>query len=90
MTRDVDTLLAVSKAVIDAKPHHVDPKCCPLPWRNDMFADSQSRQLVVAVMRDDGVVKIHPPVARVLESVVAALAGAGHGTQLGTFLLIAA
>lgn len=43
-----------------------------------MFKDVQSRPLRIAVMRDDGVVRPHPPVARVLEEVVSKLKKAGH------------
>ena len=43
-----------------------------------MFIEAQTRPLVIAVMRDDGVVKPHPPVTRVLEDVAAKLEMAGH------------
>ncbi|KAF2682321.1 amidase [Lentithecium fluviatile CBS 122367] len=78
MSRNVDSLVAVTKAIIEARPYEEDPKSCPLPWRGEVFADVQSRPLVIAVMRDDGVVKLHPPVARVLETVLSKLAKAGH------------
>jgi amidase len=78
MSRDIDSLIAVTKAVIDATPWNEDPKCCPVPWRSDVFQDAQSRPLVVAVMRDDGVVKPHPPISRVLEEVVTKLKLTGH------------
>lgn len=78
MSRNVDSLIAVTKAVIDAKPWNEDPKCCPLSWRDELFVGVQSRPLVIAVMRDDGVVKPHPPIARVLEEVTTKLQNAGH------------
>lgn len=78
MSRSVDSLIEVTKAVIDSKPWDYDPKCAPLTWRDEMFADVQSRPLVVAVMRDDGVVRLHPPVARVLEEVANKIVEAGH------------
>jgi amidase len=78
MSGDIDSLIAVTKAVIDATPWDQDPKCCPVPWRSDIFQDAQSRPLVVAVMRDDGVVKPHPPISRVLEKVATKLELAGH------------
>jgi amidase len=78
MTRNISSLIAVTKAVVDAKPWDQDPKCSPIPWRSDIFEDAQSRPLVIAVMRDDGVVRPHLPVSRVLEEVVAKLEQAGH------------
>jgi amidase len=78
MTRNVASLISVTKAVISSKPWDLDPKCCPIPWRSEMFADVQSRPLVIAVMRDDGVVKPHPPISRVLEEVATTLQNAGH------------
>ncbi|CAI6331438.1 unnamed protein product [Periconia digitata] len=78
MSRNLSSLVAATKAVIDAQPWTLDPKCCPLPWRQDLFTSVQSRPMVIAIMRDDGVVKLHPPVARVLEEVVSKLEKAGH------------
>jgi Asp-tRNA(Asn)/Glu-tRNA(Gln) amidotransferase A subunit family amidase len=73
MSRNIDSLIAVTKAVVDAVPWEEDPKCCPVPWRNDV-----SRPLVIAVMQDDGVVRPHPPIARVLNDVTKRLEMAGH------------
>jgi len=78
MTRNMDSLTAVTKAVIDARPWEQDPKCCPLPWRSEAFEDACTRPLVVAIMRDDGVVRCHPPIARVLNEVAVKLQKAGH------------
>jgi Asp-tRNA(Asn)/Glu-tRNA(Gln) amidotransferase A subunit family amidase len=78
MTRNVESLAAVTKAVIGAMPWNYDPKCCPLPWRSGMFIEAQTRPLVIGIMHDDGVVKPHPPVARVLQEVVTILQNAGH------------
>lgn len=78
MSRSLDSLIDVTKAVIDSKPWDHDPKCAPLVWRDEMFTDVQLRPLVIAVMCDDGVVRLHPPVARVLEEVASKLAKSGH------------
>jgi amidase len=78
MSRNLDSLIAVTKHVIDAAPWDLDPKCSPIPWRSNIYKDAQSRPLVIAVMRDDGVVRPHPPVTRVLEEVVSKLEAAGH------------
>ena len=78
LSRSIDSLIAVTKAVVDAAPWDQDPKCSPIPWRSDVYDEVQSRPLVVAVMRDDGVVRPHPPVLRVLDDVVAQLQNSGH------------
>ncbi|KAI4651555.1 uncharacterized protein J4E79_009035 [Alternaria viburni] len=78
MTRNMASLTAVTRAVIDAKPWEQDPKCCPVPWRSEVFEDARTRPLVVAIMRDDGVVRCHPPIARVLDEVAVQLQKAGH------------
>ncbi len=78
MSRCIDSLIAVTEAVVDATPWNQDPKCSPIPWRTEMFKEVQSRPLRIAVLRDDGVVRPHPPVARVLEEVVTKLRRAGH------------
>ncbi|KAL1795237.1 hypothetical protein ACET3X_007053 [Alternaria dauci] len=78
MARNMNSLTAVTKAVIDARPWEEDPKCCPVPWRSEAYEDARSKPLVVAIMRDDGVVKCHPPIARVLNEVASKLEEAGH------------
>lgn len=78
MTRNIESLIATFKAVITARPWDLDPKCAPLPWRSGVYIEMQTRPLVIGIMRDDGVVKPHPPVARVLNHVAKLLQGAGH------------
>jgi Asp-tRNA(Asn)/Glu-tRNA(Gln) amidotransferase A subunit family amidase len=78
MTRNVSSLVAVTKAIVDARPWEQDPKCCPVPWRSEVFEEARTRPLVVAIMRDDGVVRCHPPISRVLEEVAVKLEKAGH------------
>lgn len=78
LSRDIGSLIAVTKAVIEKSPWDQDPKCCPVPWRSGLFLEARTRPLVIAVMRDDGVVRPHPSVSRVLEEVAAKLEQAGH------------
>lgn len=61
MARNMASLIHVTKALVDARPCHADPKCCPLPWRSDLLQRARATPLVIAVMRDDGVVRCHPP-----------------------------
>ncbi|KZF25831.1 amidase [Xylona heveae TC161] len=78
MSRSLSSLTLTMKAVIDAQPWQLDPKCCPLPWREDLFREVQTRPLVIRVMVDDGVVRPHPPIQRALEGMVDLLKKAGH------------
>jgi amidase len=78
MSRNIESLIAATRAVIAAAPWNQDPKCCPVPWRYDMFEEAQTRPLVIAAMRDDGVVRPHPPITRVLDEVAKKLELAGH------------
>ncbi|KAF1911632.1 amidase signature domain-containing protein [Ampelomyces quisqualis] len=78
MSRNMDSLIVATRSIIEAAPWDLDPKCCPIPWRSDEFESARSRPLIIAVMRDDGVVTPHPPIIRVLEDVAAKLEAAGH------------
>ncbi|KAK0855473.1 hypothetical protein LTS02_011088 [Friedmanniomyces endolithicus] len=78
LARSLPSLHLVTKAVIDAKPWELDPKVLPLPWREEAYKEVQSRPLVIGLLVDDGVVKVHPPVERVVREVAAKLREAGH------------
>lgn len=53
------------KTLIDAKPWFKEPSLLPFPWKEEHFF--KGRKLKVAVLWDDGVVKVHPPVTRALK-----------------------
>lgn len=76
--RSLSSIHLVTKTIIDAEPWQTDPRTHPLPWREDIYQSVQSRPLVVGLLRDDGVVKVHPPIARVLEQLAKKLSAAGH------------
>lgn len=78
LARSLSSLHLVTKAVIDASPWQDDPRTYPLPWREAIYEDTINRPLVIGVLLDDGVVKIHPPILRVIEQTVAKLQAAGH------------
>lgn len=56
------------KTVLAAKPWLTDPSLLATPWRTSQCLPST--KLRVGVMWDDGVVKVHPPVARALRELV--------------------
>lgn len=55
------------KTVVEGKPWLNDPSMMPFEWRN---LTGKGKKLKVAVIWDDGVVKVHPPVTRALKEVV--------------------
>ncbi|KAL2003483.1 hypothetical protein VTN02DRAFT_3692 [Thermoascus thermophilus] len=78
MARDLDSLRYISKVVADGKPWTMDPRCSPLPWNETAFQEIQSRPIVIGLILDDGVVKVHPPIQRALLELSAKLKAAGH------------
>lgn len=56
------------KTLIDAQPWNKEPSLYPFPWKSDNFF--KEKKIKVAVMWDDGVVRVHPPVTRALKQVV--------------------
>ena len=64
------------KAIVDGKPHELDPTSIEIPWRQDQF--EQKRKLCFGVMRDDGLFHATAPMSRGLDETVAALKAAGH------------
>jgi Asp-tRNA(Asn)/Glu-tRNA(Gln) amidotransferase A subunit family amidase len=78
MTRSLSSLVTVMQNVSDAQPWVLDPKVTPIPWRQDMYEQVQTRPLTIGMLVDDGVVKVHPPIERVLKELEARLKAAGH------------
>ncbi|KAE8377895.1 amidase signature domain-containing protein [Aspergillus bertholletiae] len=78
MTRDLASIAYVTRSVANAKPWELDPKCTPLPWNEDTFQEIQDRPMVVGLVLDDGVVRIHPPIERALRELSAKIQAKGH------------
>jgi amidase len=78
MARSLCSLTAVTKAVIETQMWTLDAQLPPMPWQEHTFEDFSHRRLVVGVMPDDGVVRVHPPIERVFRDTVTKLEGAGH------------
>ena len=79
MARSISSLSIVTKAVIEAKLWELDAQLPPMPWKDDVYQDFAGRSLVIGIMPDDGVVKVHPPIERVFNETVAKLQEDGHG-----------
>ncbi|KAL4914265.1 amidase signature domain-containing protein [Aspergillus aurantiobrunneus] len=78
MARDLHSISYTSRLMADSRPWDLDPRCPPLPWNESAFEDSQSRSLVIGLILDDGVVKVHPPIERALRELAAKLEAKGH------------
>ena len=81
------SLTLLFKAVLNQQPWYHDPLVLELPWRADIeertralirkSADGSS-SLAFAIMRHDGMVQPHPPIARAVEIVEQTLKRLGH------------
>ncbi|PWY83040.1 amino acid/polyamine transporter [Aspergillus heteromorphus CBS 117.55] len=78
MARDLSSLCYVSRLVANAQPWQLDPKCTPLPWNEESFQEVQNRPLVIGLILDDGVVRVHHPIERALRDLSAKLEAQGH------------
>jgi amidase len=78
MTRSLSSITTITKSVINAEPWLLDPRVVPIPWRDSIYEEVQSSPLVIGVIVDDGVVKVHPPIERALKELAAKLKEAGH------------
>ncbi|KAM0238362.1 hypothetical protein ACHAP5_008707 [Fusarium lateritium] len=74
LARTLQDLHLYSKAVIDAQPWFLDPKCLPIPWRPVQLPE----KLKIAFMSHDGMVRPTPPVTRALQIAREKLEKAGH------------
>ena len=63
------------KTIIAAKPWLVEPSLLPIPWNESQLIQPIDKKLKVGILWDDGVVKPHPPIIRVLREVVDKLKG---------------
>lgn len=65
------------KTLLDAKPWIREPSLVPLPWKTEAQFPAQDggKAIRVGVLRDDGVVRPHPPILRALDDVAEKLRG---------------
>lgn len=78
LARSLGSIHLITRHIIDQQPWKSDPRCVPIPWREEAYQAIQQRPLVIGLMVDDGVVKVHPPVERVVREAAAKLKAAGH------------
>ncbi|CAF3370648.1 unnamed protein product [Rotaria sp. Silwood2] len=78
ITRSLENIRTIFKAIAETKPWLADPKVHNIPWREDMFQEFQVGKLCFGVIRFDGLVHLSPPVQRAINVAVAVLRKAGH------------
>ncbi|KAL3479438.1 amino acid/polyamine transporter [Aspergillus californicus] len=78
MTRDLSSICYINRLLANSRPWTLDPRCPPLPWNESIFQGIQTRSMVIGLILDDGVVKIHPPIERALRDLAAKLGAKGH------------
>lgn len=78
LARSLASIHLVTKHVIEQEPWRDDPRCVPIPWREEIYQEVQKRPLVIGLLLDDGVVKVHPPVERIIKKAAARLEATGH------------
>ncbi|KAI4225072.1 MAG: hypothetical protein L6R36_004199 [Xanthoria steineri] len=69
---------ANSTSLLSREPWLHDPLVHDIPWRDEKAVISKDQKLFFAVLRHDGVVSLHPPVKRALETVTERLEKQGH------------
>ncbi|KAL8924906.1 MAG: hypothetical protein Q9208_003789 [Pyrenodesmia sp. 3 TL-2023] len=74
----ISALQLVVKSLLSREPWLHDPLVHPIPWRELPAKLPSDPLLTFAVLRHDGVVSLHPPVRRAIETVVEALQKQGH------------
>lgn len=80
MSRSLEALQLYCRAVLstEVSPWTLDPKCLPVPWRENVI-QPKGRKLRFGIISDnDGGVSVHPPIVRGLKMTKAALEAAGH------------
>jgi len=78
MARSLESIIITTKAIISQNLWNLDAQLPPIPWAQQVLEDFSKKPLVIGVMLDDGIVRVHPPIARVFEELVARLRRAGH------------
>jgi amidase len=79
MCRSPATLTLFTKMVVAAEPWLTDPKCQPIPWRDEVFKSVTSgRKLKIGMMHWDGIVLPQPPVRWAMGKLETTLTAAGH------------
>lgn len=80
MSRSLESLKLYCRAVLsdEVSPWTLDPKCLPIPWREDVITPKGGKLRFGIISDNDGEYSIHPPIVRGLAMTRKALEVAGH------------
>ncbi|KAK2627965.1 hypothetical protein QTJ16_002611 [Diplocarpon rosae] len=80
MSRSLGALKLYCRAVLSAEvsPWNLDPKCVPIPWREEVIQPAGRKLRFGIVFDNDGAVTVQPPIARGLDLTKRCLEAAGH------------
>lgn len=79
MARSLSSLVQLVKLVLQTEPWLVDPQVLPLPWRDELFQETQqTKKFSFGVIQFDQQTRLSAPVQRAIDLSVAALQRAGH------------
>lgn len=78
LARSLSTIQHVIKEIVLLEPWQSDSRVSPIPWRQDMYDKFSKKKLTIGLLLDDGMVRPHPPITRVVQQAAAALREAGH------------
>ena len=78
MGHSVAALELFMRALPEGNPHLIDPQVIPRPWTPAILP----KKLRIGILRQNNIVRPHPPIARVLSEVEAKLVAAGHEGEL--------
>ncbi|GKZ21419.1 hypothetical protein AbraCBS73388_007104 [Aspergillus brasiliensis] len=72
-SQSVEDMDLFQQAIIDQEPWDIETSLAPIPWKRA----KPTKDMTVAIMWDDGVVRPHPPITRALKHAKAKLQAAG-------------
>lgn len=82
MGHSIGDLRLILKTILSTQPWLADPMVNRMPWRQEdedaIRAKVRAKTLTFGVIRTDGMVNPHPPVARAIDTTVGALRAAGY------------
>ncbi|KAL1303863.1 hypothetical protein AAFC00_000319 [Neodothiora populina] len=78
LTTSLEGVKMFMKTLIDQKPWLTEPSLVPFPWRDTsseslLRVKDGKRKLKIGIMKDDGVVRPHPPILRAINKIVSDL-----------------
>lgn len=83
LAADVEGCKIFMKALLRKRPWETDPECVDLPWREGIRDEILGVQkLTFGVLRDDGLVKVLPPVQRAVNILSDSLKRIGHEVSI--------